>query len=108
MVIEPVFDNRFTDTSYGFRPGRGCKEALRRVEDLLKAGVMEGTNWQEGKNESTPQGGVVSPLLADVCLDPLGWLTGEPGFEMVRYLADVIVLCRGEAEAQEALGNLMA
>ncbi len=38
MVIEPIFENRFAKHSYGFRPGRGCKDALRRVEELLKAG----------------------------------------------------------------------
>ncbi len=35
MVIEPIFENRFAKHSYGFRPGRGCKEALRRVEKLF-------------------------------------------------------------------------
>ena len=38
MVIEPIFENRFAKHSYGFRPGRGCKDALRRVEELLRAG----------------------------------------------------------------------
>ncbi len=38
MVIEPIFENRFAEHSYGFRPGRGCKDALRRVEKLLRAG----------------------------------------------------------------------
>lgn len=38
MVIEPIFEREFIDTSFGFRPGRGCKDALRRVEQLLKAG----------------------------------------------------------------------
>ena len=38
MVIEPIFEREFMDTSYGFRPGKGCKDALRRVEHLLKAG----------------------------------------------------------------------
>ncbi|MGL5016707.1 MAG: reverse transcriptase domain-containing protein [Luteolibacter sp.] len=38
MVIEPIFENRFAEHSYGFRPGCGCKDALRRVEELLRAG----------------------------------------------------------------------
>jgi RNA-directed DNA polymerase len=37
-VIEPIFEKVFADHSYGFRPGRGCKDALRRVDDLLKSG----------------------------------------------------------------------
>ena len=35
-VLEPIFERDFADHSYGFRPGRGCKDALRRVEALLR------------------------------------------------------------------------
>jgi RNA-directed DNA polymerase len=38
MVIEPIFEHEFAEHSYGFRPKRGCKDALRRVDDLLKSG----------------------------------------------------------------------
>ncbi len=38
MVIEPIFEHEFAEHSYGFRPNRGCKDALRRVDELLKAG----------------------------------------------------------------------
>jgi RNA-directed DNA polymerase len=38
LVIEPIFERVFADHSYGFRPKRGCKDALREVERLLKAG----------------------------------------------------------------------
>jgi len=37
-VLEPIFERDFAEQSYGFRPGRGCKDALRRVDRLLKAG----------------------------------------------------------------------
>lgn len=37
-VLEPIFERDFAERSYGFRPGRGCKDALRRVDGLLKAG----------------------------------------------------------------------
>ncbi len=39
-VIEPIFERDFAEHSYGFRPGRGCKDALRRVDQLLKAGYV--------------------------------------------------------------------
>src|SRR3954451_6535065 len=39
-VIEPIFERDFAEHSYGFRPGRGCKDALRRVDELLKAGYV--------------------------------------------------------------------
>lgn len=37
-VLEPIFERDFAEQSYGFRPNRGCKDALRRVEELLKRG----------------------------------------------------------------------
>jgi RNA-directed DNA polymerase len=37
-VIEPIYEKDFAEHSYGFRPGRGCKDALRRVDALLKQG----------------------------------------------------------------------
>jgi RNA-directed DNA polymerase len=38
MALEPIFEHEFAEHSYGFRPGRGCQDALRRVDELLKAG----------------------------------------------------------------------
>lgn len=40
MVVEPIFEHDFAAQSYGFRPGRGCKDALRRVDALLKEGYV--------------------------------------------------------------------
>lgn len=39
-VLEPIFEKEFATHSYGFRPRRGCKDALRRVDDLLKQGYV--------------------------------------------------------------------
>ena len=39
-VIEPIFERDFAEHSYGFRLGRGCRDALRRVDQLLKAGYV--------------------------------------------------------------------
>lgn len=40
-TIEPIFERDFAEQSYGFRPGRGCKDALRRVDQLLKTGYTQ-------------------------------------------------------------------
>ena len=40
LVLEPIFEQDFAPHSYGFRPGRGCKDALRRVDELLKDGAV--------------------------------------------------------------------
>ncbi|MFP4501991.1 MAG: reverse transcriptase domain-containing protein [Candidatus Hydrogenedentota bacterium] len=36
--LEPIYERHFAEHSYGFRPGRGCKDALRRLEMLLRSG----------------------------------------------------------------------
>ena len=40
LVIEPIFEHEFAEASYGFRPGRGCHDALREVDRLVKAGYV--------------------------------------------------------------------
>ena len=79
---------------------------LGLIEGFLKQGVMEGRTWQTEAGEGTPQGGVISPLLANIYLDPLDWLMGGAGFEMVRYADDMVVLCRSREEAVAALEKL--
>jgi RNA-directed DNA polymerase len=78
---------------------------LGLIEGFLKQGVIEGTDWREAK-EGTPQGGVISPLLANIYLDPLDWLMVGNGFEMVRYADDMVVLCRSREQAMAALEKL--
>jgi len=41
MVMEPIFEREFAEHSYGFRPGRGCKDARRRVDELLESGLVQ-------------------------------------------------------------------
>jgi RNA-directed DNA polymerase len=150
-VIEPVFENIFAEHSYGFRPQRGAKDALRRVDHLLdtgrvwvvdadlkgyfdsipqdrmmdavaehiadrplleliqgflRQGVMEsGKGWQPTET-GTPQGAVISPLLANIYLNPLDHLMAGKGREMVRYADDFVILCQSQEEANEVLEQL--
>lgn len=152
MVIEPIFEVQFRPGNYGFRPGRGCKDALRAVDRLLKEGythvvdadlkgyfdsiphdrlmalvagsisdgrvlaLIEGflkqdimkdmERWQP--TAGTPQGAVISPLLANLYLHPLDLLMEQSGVRMVRYADDFVLLCRTEAEAQAALHEVAA
>gem|GEM_PF-57074 len=171
MVIEPIFEKEFAPSSFGFRPGRSCQDALRRVDELLKSGhwqivdidirglaalrlglrprlrrpvsaslrlfdaipherlmaevekhvadgrvlklieaflkakVMEGKDSLEVES-GTPQGGVASPLLANIYLNPLDWMLAEAGIEMVRYADDIVVLCREPERAMEVLEKI--
>ena len=147
-VIEPIFERDFAEQSYGFRPRRGTKDALRRVQELLdqahhwvvdadikgyfdsinhrqlmakvgtkisdgrvleliesylKVGVMEQCKGWEASEQGTPQGGVISPLLANIYLDKLDWIISNAGMQMVRYADDFVVLCTSQTQAQSAL-----
>jgi len=76
---------------------------LGLVEKFLRAGVMEGGKIRP-THVGTPQGGVVSPLLANIALNVLDWHLHERGLRFVRYADDFVILCRSEHEAKEALG----
>jgi RNA-directed DNA polymerase len=152
LVIEPIFEREFEDSSFGFRPGRGCKEALRKVDELIKEGYVHvvdadldsyfdsipkeplmsevSERISDGKvleliraflNQDiiegmkrwtpvggTPQGAVISPLLANIYLHPLDRHMREKGCRMVRYADDFVVLCRTAQQAQGALGEVRA
>ena len=152
LVIEPIFESAFCDGSYGFRPGRGCHDALREVDRLLKQGfthvvdadlqsyfdtipherlmarieerISDGrvldlirgwltTEIMQGLERWTPvmgspQGAVISPLLANIYLDPLDRLMAAHGYPMVRYADDFVILTRSHAEAEAALAVVKA
>lgn len=81
---------------------------LRLLEKYLQQGVMESVcDWQP-TGQGTPQGAVISPLLANIYLDPLDHLMASRGREMIRYADDFIILCRSEAQAQQALAEVAA
>lgn len=75
---------------------------LRLVEKFLKSGVMEYGVFKP-TTVGTPQGGVVSPLLANIVLDHLDWQLHAAGYRFVRYADDFVVLCQSPEHAQEAL-----
>jgi len=76
---------------------------LRLVERFLTAGVMESGAFQR-TTVGTPQGGVISPLLANIVLNRLDWRLHQAGYRFVRYADDFVVLCQNDQQAQEALG----
>src|SRR5437773_8385595 len=150
LVIEPIFEVKFSPTSYGFRPGRGCKDALREVDQLIGKGhtfvvdadlesyfdtipherlmhrveerisdgrvlalmrafldqdILQGLErWTP--TAGTPQGAVISPLLANIYLHPFDELMASRGYRMVRYADDFVVLCRSREEAAAALEEI--
>lgn len=153
IVIEPIFEADFQETSYGFRPKRNAHQAMdevsrslregktqvidadiskyfdtiphdrllklvaKRIVDKnilrligmwLRASVVEegedGKKRYKGNTKGTPQGGVVSPLLANIYLNVLDtvWkikrVHERLGARLIRYADDCVVLCRGDTE----------
>ncbi|PSB58036.1 group II intron reverse transcriptase/maturase [filamentous cyanobacterium CCP1] len=157
-ALEPEWEAKFEGSSYGFRPGRSCHDALGKlyllccphrtkpwvldadiqgcfdhinhdfllgalgqfpgravIAQWLKAGYLERGRWHPSE-AGTPQGGVISPLLANIALHGMeaalgvkhnrqGWLANSP-YAVVRYADDFVVLCQSEANAQAAQAML--
>lgn len=80
---------------------------LGLVEQFLEQGVMDGlSTWTPVTG--TPQGAVISPLLANLYLNPLDHLLAEAGYAMVRYADDFVILCRSREDADQALAKVKA
>jgi len=77
------------------------------LKKMLQRGVLENREWV-GTETGTPQGGVISPLLANVYLNPLDHLMQQAGYKLVRYADDLVILCATQTEAEAAYGVLKA
>jgi group II intron reverse transcriptase/maturase len=78
---------------------------LRIIRRFLSAGVMEGGTLLP-TTSGTPQGGVISPLLANIVLDLLDHHLTQSGLRFVRYADDFVVLCRNLTQAKQALTSV--
>lgn len=162
MVIEPIFEADFEDSSYGFRPKRSAQDAIRAIKTHIDAGrteildadlsayfdtiphgklmivlakrisdrnilhlikmwlnapVVENGKIRSGKgnDRGTPQGGVISPLLANIYLNLLDKIVGKAesvfgqyGIKIVRYADDFVLLGkRIPQSAREYLNKIL-
>jgi len=94
--------------------GRLLAEVRRKVTDgrlldligsFLSVGIME-SGAIELPEAGTPQGGVISPLLANIYLDGLDQKMARSGVAMERYADDFVICCRTQAEAERALAQV--
>lgn len=150
IVLEPIFEADFMESSYGFRPKRsahgaireiakylnwGCEEIydvdvekyfdivehhkllklvaqrisdgkiLRVIKQWLNSGYVEDGQHRQSKR-GTPQGGVISPLLANIYLNPIDrafeqsgiWKLKEGSIHIVRYADDILILGKKNIE----------
>jgi group II intron reverse transcriptase/maturase len=75
---------------------------LNLVKKFLAAGVMDNGVFKP-TTIGTPQGGVVSPLLANIVLNKLDWRLDQAGYRFVRYADDFVVVCQNRKQAGAAL-----
>lgn len=146
QVIGPGFEERFSPSSFGYRPGRSAQDAVRWVREAirrgdrwvaefdivgffdnlrharllrevakvvddpeviglirrwLKAGVLT-DRGVEPREAGTPQGGVISPLLANIYLHRLDVEVRAAGFRLIRYADDFVILADRRWKAQAA------
>lgn len=76
-------------------------KVLDLLERFLRCGVLENGQLL-ATTRGTPQGGVISPLLANIVLNQLDWHLHHLGCRFVRYADDFVVLCHNRTEAEEA------
>ena len=75
---------------------------LALIRQFLESGVMVGTQWQKTEIGS-PQGGVISPLIANIYLDAFDQEMKARDHRIVRYADDILILCQSRAGAENAL-----
>jgi RNA-directed DNA polymerase len=153
-ALEPEWEAQFEGISYGFRPGRGCHDAIEKIYGIarpnkrkkwvldadikgafdnighdqlvkaigsftakglirawLKSGYVENDAWHSSES-GTPQGGVISPLLANIAMHGMenalgvtyrkGRGTIEGTRAVVRYADDFVVFCESKEDAELA------
>lgn len=150
QVLGPIFDPGFSDSSFGFRPGRSAHGALRRVQtdigdgyriavdldlakffdtvqhdalmarvgrkvrdkrllaligEYLRAGVLVGDTL-DATVIGTPQGGPLSPLLANILLDDLDKELEGRGHRFVRYADDLLILVRSHRAGERVMASV--
>lgn len=75
---------------------------LNLLRMFLQSGVMIGERWQASE-EGSPQGGVISPLIANIYLDDFDQFMKGRGHRIVRFADDILILTRSKSAAQNAL-----
>jgi group II intron reverse transcriptase/maturase len=79
---------------------------LLLLEKFLKAGILESGSFHLN-DQGTPQGGVISPLLANIYLHPLDKAMTERGHRLTRYADDFVICCRTQKGAERVLKSVI-
>ncbi len=144
QVLNPIYEKQFSETSYGFRPNRGCHDALKKcqeyanqgywyvidmdlekffdtvnqsmlietlsrtikdnrvislIQKFLNAGIMNRGMFRKSEI-GVPQGGPISPLLANIMLNELDQNLDKWGYRYVRYADDIMIFTKSKRAGQ--------
>jgi RNA-directed DNA polymerase len=144
QILSPIYEKQFSEASYGFRPNRGCHDALRKcqeyanqgywnvidmdlekffdilnqsmlmeilsrtvkdnrvlslIQKFLNAGIMDRGMFIKS-DVGVPQGGPISPLLANIMLNELDQSLDEWGYRFVRYADDLMIFTKSKRAGQ--------
>ena len=150
QVLNPMFEEVFSDSSYGFRPGRKCEDAIIKalecmndgydwlvdmdlskffdnvnqdilmilvhkvikdpdteslIRKFLQSGVLVEGTFEETRI-GTPQGGNLSPLLANIYLNEFDKELESRGLRFTRYADDCVIYVRSEAAANRVMKSV--
>lgn len=151
QVLSEEYEKVFSDNSFGFRPGRGCHDAIERALSYLEEGYewvidldlskffdtvnhskllqLLSDNIRDGRVVSlihrflrapvsengkvghkttmgTPQGGCISPVLANILLNELDRRLDEQGRKFVRYADDMVIMCKSQKACERVLAKV--
>ena len=150
QILTPIYEPKFSESSYGFRPNRCCEMAIQKalefmndgyqwvvdidlekffdnvnhdkmislimkdvkcgeivslINKFLKSGIMIDDEYEDSI-VGTPQGGNLSPLLANIMLNELDKEMEKRGLNFVRYADDCIIMVGSEMSANRVMRNI--
>ena len=150
-ILSKYYEEEFSDNSFGYRPGRGCRQAVKRalkyvnsgkqwvidldlskffdtvnhskllqilsekikdgrvislIHKFLRTPIYENGVVSPKSKQGTPQGGPVSPILANIILNECDQMMDKENIKFVRYADDMMIFCKSKEAAERTLNKV--
>lgn len=150
-ILSKYYEHEFSDNSFGYRPNRGCRQAVKRalqyansgrkwiidldlskffdtvnhskllqilsnrikdgrvislIHKFLRAPISEKGKVSPKSTQGTPQGGPVSPILANIILNECDQMMDKESIKFVRYADDMMIFCKSKEAAERTLNKV--